>query len=146
MPRIRYRDGVRPEDFLDLGQRVWPGNYGLAEVTTAVARTTHIGAWDGDRLVGSVRMLTDGYFLATVSEILVDPGYRRRGIGREPMRRAVAAAPAVGCASVPSPARSTSSTGSDASVALSASSRITHCQLTIATPPANVHWSRRAQL
>jgi hypothetical protein len=29
---------------------------------------------------------------------------------------------------------------------LSASSRITHCQLTIATPPANVHWSRRAQL
>jgi ribosomal protein S18 acetylase RimI-like enzyme len=90
---IRYGDGVRPEEFLALGQRVWPGDYGLAEATTALARTTNIGAWDGAKLVGSVRLLSDGYFLATVSEILVDPAYRRRGIGRELMRRVVAAAP-----------------------------------------------------
>lgn len=93
MSTIRYGDGVRPEEFLVLGQRVWPGSYGLAEVTTALARTTNIGAWDGDQLVGSVRLLTDGYFLATVSEILVDPAYQRRGIGRELMRRVVALAP-----------------------------------------------------
>jgi ribosomal protein S18 acetylase RimI-like enzyme len=93
MPPIRYDDSVRPEDFLALGQRVWPGEFGLAEATNALTRTTNIGAWDGDKLVGSVRLLTDGYFLATVSEILVDPAYRRQGIGRELMRRVVAAAP-----------------------------------------------------
>jgi ribosomal protein S18 acetylase RimI-like enzyme len=93
MSAIRYGEGIAPAEFLALGQRVWPGNYGLAEATTALARTTNIGAWDGDQLVGSVRLLTDGYFLATISEILVDPAYRRRGIGRELMRRVVAAAP-----------------------------------------------------
>jgi ribosomal protein S18 acetylase RimI-like enzyme len=93
MSVIRYDDRVRPAEFLALGHRVWHGSYGLAEVTTALARTINFGAWDDDQLVGSVRLLTDGYFLATVSEILVDPAYRRRGIGRELMRRVVAAAP-----------------------------------------------------
>jgi GNAT superfamily N-acetyltransferase len=53
----------------------------------------NIGAWDGDCLVGCIRVLTDGYFFATIPEILVLPVYRRRGIGRELMRRAVEAAP-----------------------------------------------------
>ena len=93
MESIRYGEGVTPEAFLALGQRVWPGAYGLAEVTTALARTTNLGAWDGDRLVGSVRLLTDGYFFATIPEILVDAEYRGRGVGRELMRRVVAIAP-----------------------------------------------------
>ena len=93
MSNVRYGDGVRPEDFLALGQRVWPGGYGLTEATSALARTTNIGAWDGERLVGCVRLLTDGYFLATVPEIFVDADYRRHGIGRELMRRIVAVAP-----------------------------------------------------
>jgi hypothetical protein len=39
-------------------------------------------------------VLTDGYFLATVPEILVDPAYRRHGIGRQAdaARRSVHAA------------------------------------------------------
>src|SRR5689334_22873490 len=93
MSAIRYAEIVRPDEFFALAQRVWPGDYGLAETTTALARTTNIGAWDGDRLIGCVRLLTDGYFLATISEILVDEGYRRRGIGRELMRRVLALAP-----------------------------------------------------
>ena len=36
--------------------------------------------------------LTDGYFFATVPELMVDPEYQRRGIGRL-MRRALDAAP-----------------------------------------------------
>lgn len=93
MSDIRYGRDVRPAEFLELGQRVWPGDYGLAEATIALARTTNVGAWDAEHLVGCVRLLTDGYFLATISEILVDQTYRRRGIGRELMRRIVAAAP-----------------------------------------------------
>jgi len=60
----------------------------MEPATTALTRTTNIGAWDNDRLVGAVRVLTDGYFVATVPEILVDPDYQRRGIGRELMSRA----------------------------------------------------------
>ena len=93
MSPIRYGEGITPDEFLALGQRVWAGSYGLAEVTSALAHTTNIGAWDGDHLIGSVRLLTDGYFFATVPEILVDPDHRHCGIGRELMRRAVALAP-----------------------------------------------------
>jgi ribosomal protein S18 acetylase RimI-like enzyme len=93
MPELRYGDGVRPDEFLALAQRVWPGTYTLADVTAALARTTNLGAWDGDGLVGSVRVLTDGHFLATVPEIFVLPEYRRRGIGRELMRLALERAP-----------------------------------------------------
>lgn len=74
-------------------KRVWPDTYTLADVTAALVLTTNLGAWDGDVLVGSVRVLTDGYFLATVPEILVAPEYRRRGIGRELMRLALERAP-----------------------------------------------------
>lgn len=93
-PAIRYSDsGFTADEFLVLAQRVWPGGYDVAAATSALTRTTNIGARDGKRLVGAVRVLTDGYFFATVPEILVDPDYQRRGIGSELMRRALARAP-----------------------------------------------------
>jgi len=83
MGDIRYDDsGFSVDAFLALAGRVWPGAYDRARTAGALARTTNIGAWDGDRLVGAVRVLTDGYFFATIPEILVDPAYQRRGIGR----------------------------------------------------------------
>ena len=50
--------------------------------------TTNIGAWDGEHLVGALRLLSDGYEWSVVTDIIVDPAYRRRGIGRELMHRA----------------------------------------------------------
>lgn len=58
----------------------------------AMGRTTNIGAWDDQRLVGVVRILTDGYEWTVVTDILVDPAYRRRGIGTALMRQAAARA------------------------------------------------------
>lgn len=89
MQAIDYRPDFSAEEFIALANRVWPGNYDLAHTREALARTSNIGAWNGSRLVGSVRVLTDGYLFATVPEILVDPDYQRRGIGRELMRLAV---------------------------------------------------------
>jgi ribosomal protein S18 acetylase RimI-like enzyme len=89
MADLTYREGFSPADFLSLAQRVWPRDYSLSDTAGALARTTNIGAWDGDRLVGSVRVLTDGYFFATIPEILVDPAYQRRGVGRHLMALAV---------------------------------------------------------
>lgn len=89
MDSIGYRPDFSAEDFIALANRVWPGSYDLMRTHEALGRTINIGAWDGLRLVGSVRVLTDGYFFSTVPEILVDPDYQRRGIGRELMRLAV---------------------------------------------------------
>jgi GNAT superfamily N-acetyltransferase len=91
---IKYSDnGFDAEAFVTLAIRVWPREYDRASAARALARTTNIGAWDGERLIGAVRVLTDGYFFATIPEVLVDPDYQRRGVGRELMLRALAAAP-----------------------------------------------------
>ncbi len=48
-----------------------------------------VSAWDGARLVGFARALSDGVTNAYVSSVMVDAEYRRRGIGRELLRRIV---------------------------------------------------------
>lgn len=93
MSEISYREKISAGDFLALAQRVWPRDYSPAEAAAALERTINIGAWDGSRLVGSIRVLTDGYFFATIPEILVDPSYQRRGIGRHLMALALEHAP-----------------------------------------------------
>lgn len=90
---IRYSEGFSAAAFLGLARKVWPRDYDERAVAGSLASTTNLGAWDGDSLVGSVRVLTDGYLFATVPELLVDPQYRRCGIGRELMSRALASAP-----------------------------------------------------
>ena len=60
----------------------------MPRLEKAMTHTTNIGAWDGSRLVGALRLLSDGYEWSVVTDIIVDPEYRRRGIGRELMQRA----------------------------------------------------------
>jgi len=74
--------------FLDLVNRVWPGSYDSARTEQALSRTLNITAWAKGELVGSVRILSDGYFFGTIPEILVDPAYQRKGIGRRLMELA----------------------------------------------------------
>ena len=91
---IRSDDpGFTAEAFLALAQRVWPRDYDAVRAAAALARSVNVGAWDGDRLVGAVRVLSDGYFFACVSEILVDPDYQRQGLGRRLMAAALETAP-----------------------------------------------------
>lgn len=74
--------------FLDLVQRVWPGNYNLKMTELALLKTINITAWQKNHLVGCVRLLTDGYFFGTIPEILVDPKYQKHGIGKRLMELA----------------------------------------------------------
>ena len=90
---IDYREGFDAVDFVALASRVWPRDYDVARAQEAIARTINIGAWDGARLVGAVRVLSDGYLFSTVPEILVDPTHQRRGIGRALMMLALDVAP-----------------------------------------------------
>ncbi len=46
-------------------------------------------AWDGARLAGFARAISDGVSNAYVSSVMVAPDMRRRGVGRELLRRLV---------------------------------------------------------
>jgi GNAT superfamily N-acetyltransferase len=93
---VEYRVDDREmtaEQFLELAQRVWPGDYDPDRVREALARTLNFTGWIGSRLVGSVRILSDGYFFGTVTELLVDSAYQGQGIGRRLMELAWDASP-----------------------------------------------------
>lgn len=42
-----------------------------------------ISAWDGDRLAGIARSLTDFSYVAYLSDLAVDIAYQRQGIGKQ---------------------------------------------------------------
>ncbi|HEX5646577.1 MAG TPA: GNAT family N-acetyltransferase [Nitrospira sp.] len=44
-------------------------------------------AWDGDRLVGFGRVLTDFVYRATIWDVIVDKTYQKQGIGTELVQR-----------------------------------------------------------
>ncbi|MBM4128320.1 MAG: GNAT family N-acetyltransferase [Nitrospira sp.] len=44
-------------------------------------------AWDGDRLVGFGRVLTDFVYRATIWDVIVDQAYQKQGIGTELVQR-----------------------------------------------------------
>lgn len=46
-----------------------------------------VSAWDGERLVGVARSLSDFCFATYLSDLAVDEAYQRQGIGRELVRR-----------------------------------------------------------
>jgi ribosomal protein S18 acetylase RimI-like enzyme len=49
-----------------------------------------VSAWDGDRLVGFARAISDGATNAYISTVAVLPEYQKRGIGREVIQRLIA--------------------------------------------------------
>ena len=104
---MEYRYDDRTLDagtFLALVQQVWPGEYDAEKTRAALARTINITAWDGGRLAGCLRILTDGCYFGTITELLVLPACRRQGVGRALMDLARAHAPRR-CTSGPSRAR-----------------------------------------
>ena len=67
--------------FLSFVNKIWPGNYDVDKTRAALAKTLNITAYDGQVLVGCLRILTDGYYFGTITELLVLPRYQRQGIG-----------------------------------------------------------------
>lgn len=67
--------------FLQFVNQVWPGDYDVERTGTALARTLNLTAYDGPTLVGCLRILTDGYYFGTITELLVLPSHQKQGIG-----------------------------------------------------------------
>ena len=96
MSEIQYKTndcGLDADVFIQLANEVWPSSYNVEYTQDALKKTINTTAWDGGRLVGCVRVLTDGYFHGTVSVTLVSPEYQHRGIGRRLMELAYETSP-----------------------------------------------------
>src|SRR5690554_5736195 len=74
--------------YMELVQRVWPGEYNNERIQEALSRTINITAWVKLELVGCVRILSDDYLFGTIPEILVLPNYQKQGIGKRLMELA----------------------------------------------------------
>lgn len=89
MPSIEYRSdaSLTVEQAIDLYRRstlgerrpvhrtdIFAGMLGNADIT--------ITAWDGEKLVGIARTLTDYTYVAYLADLAVDVAYQRQGIGK----------------------------------------------------------------
>ena len=79
--------------FLSFVQQVWPGSYDAERTQQALSRTLNITAYEQGALVGCLRILTDGYFFGTITELLVLPAYQNKGIGSRLLQLAKANTP-----------------------------------------------------
>ena len=95
-PAVRFvidDRALNAENFLQFVMQVWPGNYDLQRTQEALKRTINLTAYHGDTLVGCLRILTDGCFFGTITELLVLPHYQRQGIGSRLLRLAMEVTP-----------------------------------------------------
>ena len=93
---MEYREDDRELQatmFIEFVNQVWPGNYDMERTQDALSKTINITAYDGERLVGCLRILTDGCYFGTITELLVLPEYQRRGIGSRLLQLARDSAP-----------------------------------------------------
>ena len=67
--------------FIDFVNKVWQGNYDMDKTQIALSKTINLTAYDNDKLIGCLRILSDGYYFGTITELLVLPQYQKQGVG-----------------------------------------------------------------
>jgi N-acetylglutamate synthase-like GNAT family acetyltransferase len=62
----------------------WAVDRQIEDLKIALDRSEPVvSAWDQDKLVGFARATSDGIYRATIFDVVVDPDYRRLGLGRK---------------------------------------------------------------
>ena len=67
--------------FIDFVNKVWQGNYDLDKTQIALSKTINLTAYDNDKLIGCLRIISAGYYFGTITELLVLPQYQKQGVG-----------------------------------------------------------------
>ena len=67
--------------FISFVNQVWKGDYDLEKTQSALSKTLNITSYDHNVLVGCLRILSDGYYFGTITELLVLPEYQKHGVG-----------------------------------------------------------------
>lgn len=90
-PVVTYSHGPPPEPAQLLRlfhQAPWAKHRSLGDARAMLHNTdVTLSAWDGERLVGFGRVLTDFVYRATIWDVIVDKAYQRQGIGKEIVTR-----------------------------------------------------------
>lgn len=88
---VTYRDApdLDPAQLMNLYQQApWTKNRTIDDARVMLRHTDLIvTAWDGSRLVGVGRVLTDYVYRASIWDVIVDKRYQGRGIGTELVQR-----------------------------------------------------------
>ena len=80
---------IQAEELLDLyASEPWWPERSLEDVSYILQNHFAVGAWDGSRLVGFARVVSDGRFRAYIEDVLVLEEYRGRSIGTKLMEAA----------------------------------------------------------
>ncbi len=76
------KKSLQPEQLLTLFQQApWAKGRTLDDAREMLRHTdVALCAWDGDRLVGFGRVLTDFVYRATIWDVIVDEAYQKQGI------------------------------------------------------------------
>ena len=82
--------------FISFVNQVWQGDYDMEQTRQALSKTLNITAYDNKKLVGCLRILSDGYYFGTITELLVLPQYQKQGIGSKLLQLAKDNTPTTG--------------------------------------------------
>ena len=92
MISVRKQDVVKLEDVLHLYQAVDWTNYTnqpqMLEQALPHSLVVYL-AFDGEKIVGLIRLVGDGFSSVFVQDLIVLPSYQRQGIGRSLMKEAL---------------------------------------------------------
>ena len=66
--------------FIAFVNQVWQGSYDVEKTQGALSKIINITAYDNEVLIGCLRILTDGYYFGTITELLVLPEYQKQGV------------------------------------------------------------------
>ena len=92
MISVRKQDVVKLEDVLHLYQAVGWTNYTnqpqMLEQALPHSLAVYL-AFDGEKIVGLIRLVGDGFSSVFVQDLIVLPSYQRQGIGRALMKEAL---------------------------------------------------------
>lgn len=84
---IQYKDRIPVEDYLRLRASVGWMEMAREQAENAVNRCfTSVCAYDGDKVIGMIRLLWNLDNSAYISDVIVDEKYRGQGIGKTMVR------------------------------------------------------------
>ena len=81
---IRYVDQITAEEYMNLRKMVGWVQFPLEEAQACIDNAYMVQCVrDDDKVIGVVRLLWDGGYIAFLSDVIVDPEYQGQGIGRK---------------------------------------------------------------
>ena len=80
---IEYVNNISPEEYMELRKKVGWCEFPLEEAAAGINNSYMVlCARDNGRAVGVMRLLWDRGYIAFLSDVMVDPEYQGRGIGK----------------------------------------------------------------